>query len=1088
MLKPHFILSFFFLLITSLLTAQCDDFDPCTFDFLDEFGNCQHTDLCDDGDPCTLDFCLDGICINEPFEPTGPCDDGYPGTINDVYTDCICMGTCDDDNAQTYDVFVEDVGCAFIPFPIGTSPCETYDCEDPILESISTYCSVTYELANGECLILLLNGSGDDENACTINDSCDCGKLTTEPIDCNDNDPCTIDTCLPTVGCVHLELVPGMPCDDFNPATTLDQYDEFCNCVGVPVVEGCTNAEACNFSPTANTDDMSCFFVGSDCDDGNPCTILDEIDVNCNCTGVLLECSDLNACTIDSCDPATGECIHTPIDCDDGNSCTIDSCDPNTGECSHTPVWLEAIANLDHPACYELCGYRVYSALGTEVDNTVDDNACLADLIVQVQGQYSSDGDPVPDCVYTLQLHYVDLVCDDGDPCTSDSCNLETGNCVFTPISEGDPCDDGNPETFNDQYVGPNCDCVGTPEVYGCPQTNACNYNPLATSDDGSCVFPGEACDDGDPCTENDMLDASCNCVGTPKNCDDGNPFTTDYCDQQTGDCVHIDVWDVFLQDNPEYPCYFLCSWVVYDLNTAVEYDSFTFDPCNGDLTVPVYLDVYDPLLDITHHLVLEISYDAIDCDDENICTIDTCNPLTGECIHTEVIGGEACDDNDPCTINDTYNEFCDCVGEPVSCNDLDPCTTDYCDGEGNCIYEPIDCDDGDYTTIDACENGICTHTPFYDVDLEGAAIPCYEICGFELYDVLNEQVILEGGTCTSFDLTVVKTYTLYNPGTDEIEVYELRLKYIAIDCPDDGDPCTNGICDSEGNCIHVPINCDDGSPYTIDECVNGECTHTGVWVELLTDPTLNPCFDLVGYIIFVDDNPIFTAGYPDIDCDNEQFINSSVTIDGVEYPYQIYACYVTKNCDDGDPCTDDFCDEETGLCVHQPKNCDDGDELTIDTCIEGECVHIPIWNELLTPPESPCFDPCGYYIVDNTTGEEVFSALPSHCCCDFEEVLAISGAPGNYSIHYCYEGTVCDDGDDCTIDACDLATGDCIYTPILPGMPCDDGNAQTTNDMYDDNCNCIGSSPCAEDLSGDGQVNTVDLLLMLGAFGSQCD
>src|SRR5690606_2132664 len=72
----------------------------------------------------------------------------------------------------------------------------------------------------------------------------------------------------------------------------------------------------------------------------------------------------------------------------------------------------------------------------------------------------------------------------------------------------GDSCDDGDPDTENDQ-VNADCDCEGTPIVtFDCPDLMA-NI--------------GDSCDDGDPDTENDQVNADCECIGTP-----------------TGDCTEI--------------------------------------------------------------------------------------------------------------------------------------------------------------------------------------------------------------------------------------------------------------------------------------------------------------------------------------------------------------------------------------------------------------------------------------------------------------------------------------------------------------------------------------------------------------------
>ena len=49
----------------------------------------------------------------------------------------------------------------------------------------------------------------------------------------------------------------------------------------------------------------------------------------------------------------------------------------------------------------------------------------------------------------------------------------------------------------------------------GCTDPTACNYDATATIDDASCLFPGDACDDGDPATINDVFLGDCSCAGT---------------------------------------------------------------------------------------------------------------------------------------------------------------------------------------------------------------------------------------------------------------------------------------------------------------------------------------------------------------------------------------------------------------------------------------------------------------------------------------------------------------------------------------------------------------------------------------------
>jgi hypothetical protein len=60
---------------------------------------------------------------------------------------------------------------------------------------------------------------------------------TNSPITCNDNNPCTTDTCDPAIGCV---FTPNPPCDDNNPCTD-DTCDPVLGCVFTPNTSCVTN-------------------------------------------------------------------------------------------------------------------------------------------------------------------------------------------------------------------------------------------------------------------------------------------------------------------------------------------------------------------------------------------------------------------------------------------------------------------------------------------------------------------------------------------------------------------------------------------------------------------------------------------------------------------------------------------------------------------------------------------------------------------------------------------------------------------------------------------------------------------------------
>ncbi len=99
--------------------------------------------------------------------------------------------------------------------------------------------------------------------------------------------------------------------------------------------------------------------------------------------------------------------------------------------------------------------------------------------------------------------------------CTQiDACNFvdiataDDGSCLF----ENAPCDDANSLTIND-VIQNDCECEGD-LIQGCTYSNSCNYNFEATLDDGSCIFIGDECDDNNPATEGDLIEADCNCIG----------------------------------------------------------------------------------------------------------------------------------------------------------------------------------------------------------------------------------------------------------------------------------------------------------------------------------------------------------------------------------------------------------------------------------------------------------------------------------------------------------------------------------------------------------------------------------------------
>ena len=113
----------------------------------------------------------------------------------------------------------------------------------------------------------------------------------------------------------------------------------------------------------------------------------------------------------------------------------------------------------------------------------------------------------------------------------ANGCTRSAEITLLNPVvncNEGDPCNDNNTCTINDVFDA-NCQCAGTfadDDNDGiCDNDDACPGSDDSLDDDNDGIpngcdpcdnnLTGTACTDGDPCTENDVIDANCNCAGT---------------------------------------------------------------------------------------------------------------------------------------------------------------------------------------------------------------------------------------------------------------------------------------------------------------------------------------------------------------------------------------------------------------------------------------------------------------------------------------------------------------------------------------------------------------------------------------------
>ena len=542
---------------------------------------------------------------------------------------------------------------------------------------------------------------------------------------CDDGNPCTAGDLCQAGAC---EPHGVLPCDDNNACT-----DSACNpavgCQHLPNADTCDDGDSCTEADACHNG--ACGGAPVSCDDGNPCT-----NNPCdNALGCQFEpndapCNDLSACTTqDTC--GGGLCAGTAITCDDGNDCTADSCAPQSG-C----VFADTIDACD------------------------DDNACT-DADACAGGSCSGAA----------------IKCADGEPCTDDSCHKLSG-CVFTDNDA--PCNDDSACTVSDTCAGGVC---ADASELACNDQNACTTDSCDPS--VGCVFTDNAllCDDGQTCTANSVC-ANGACSGGESVCEctdnadcgafeDGNACNgTLFCELASNTCKVAPNTIVTCAPSTD-PCLVavceaadgLCALVPSpgalpcdDSDACTTVDTCAAGLCVGGL--------------------------AADCADNNPCNGQACDPMEG-CSNPPLVG-DACDDGDPCTLNDACDSGVCLPGKNKACDDANVCTVDSC-AAGACVNDPTagNCDDGN---------------------------PC-----------TKDDVCL-AGTCHSGTLVICNDNS---PCTADLCDSDSGCITINVNAPcADGDPCfLPGFC-SSGVCISgPPIYCDDDSPCTADWC-DGGCKH----------------------------------------------------------------------------------------------------------------------------------------------------------------------------------------------------------------------------------------------------------------------
>ena len=1134
----------------------CDDSNPCTIDTCDPKSGCkfspaaagaacQTNDLCQtaagvcnagqckgqpnpavsDGNDCTTDNCTvpagaTKAVITHAAANGASCDDGDPCTKVDTCVQDQCQGAklvCNDGNSCTEDQ-CDPLKCATDSGGVKTCGLCAYA-----------------PLADG--------ATCTDNNLCTSNDACQTGACKgtdwATSGQCEDKNDCTSDTCQPGSGCQH-NAKDLAACNDGNPCTIADKCAGS-SCQGS--TKDCADTNKCT-KDSCNVQNGACAhdtFVGP-CDDGDACTSGD-LCVDGTCGGVKLDCNDNNPCTNDICDTKQG-CIHANVGggtpCDDGFSCTSgDQCD--TGKCIGGKDTCVKCAtdgeckqyddtNLcngqwkcmtGHPTLGKVCSIDTKTIITCDASkdlecakNTCDPNSGSCSVIKKNVGVTCSAGDK---CVQnaTCQANGscvgIPVVCDDKNPCTTDSCNKILG-CGYTAVADATTCDDNNVCTPSSACKTGKC--IGSENTCKCKNDAAC-----AVYDDGDLCNGVQACLQN-PLNPTDPTDTVCQQkVNSVVNCPAlaGQPCNDNLCNTKTGLCAPVAKVDGLMCDDSN-ACTFgetcskgVCSAVAVDPKILCDDKNLcTVDVCDkvfGCANAPL---AQGGLCNDSNACTQNDNCDVngicagakVNCDDQNPCTIDVCDKVKG--CSSVIQDGSSCDDGNPCTVKDSCINGA-CAGSALDCNDKDPCTVDACDGNGGCKHVSIDgqgcndgdacttgdictadkcvgkaivCDDGNACTVDACKNGACGFTVAVGTPCDDGSV-CTTGDACDAKGTCSPKIVLDcktGSACivnfgcspttgciNQFDDTKVCDDGDACTQNDHCKLGGCQGTTNGV-CPDDNNVCTVDSCDSKVGCLYKQNTCDDKNPCTVDTCdkVLG-CQHENVDGAKCDDGNKchqgGQCFGAQCQTVAVT-------------CDDK----NTCTIDSCDVKLGCVftpADPTTVTCDDGNPCTDNGCDL-AGTCTATNKVCDDGNPCTADSCnaLKG-CVTSDLTDNTKCDDGDGCTTgtvcqggicsggivSCSYCNVAN--GDKDCAFLDNNNKCDGTFVCALDK---NLNKAVCTpkpEPVVCDSTGDlaCSTNTCNPASGKCEMLQSLNGSKCSDGLGCTVGDSCNNGV-CVAGQP----------------------------
>jgi hypothetical protein len=301
-----------------------------------------------------------------------------------------------------------------------------------------------------------------------------------------------------------------------------------------------------------------------------------------------------------------------PTACESTNACLVSSLEGSSASCDAHCVSTEVTECRGGDGC---CGKSCKYAEDTDCSKSCGDGVVDAPEICEP----TSTEKP---CLTS---------CDDANPCTQDTktgspeqCNVTCTHVPITALMSGDGCCPTGANANGDSDCRAKC---------------GNGFRESNETCDGDCPT---ACDDGDPCTDDELRGDAAKCTAActrtprsriaPTSCDDDNPCTDDYPVDSTSECTSV-----------------------------CRHDS---KPRTGPRSED-------------------------ECDDDDVCTVDSLLDSTTSCSrackHDRMArtGPSSCDDGDPCTKDSVVNDSGTCTSRCLNESVTSSAAGDGCCAEG---------------------------------------------------------------------------------------------------------------------------------------------------------------------------------------------------------------------------------------------------------------------------------------------------------------------------------------------------------------------------------------------------------------------